>query len=174
MLELGAVYLDASTRIAEQRLGHGLDYASLARAGRPQEQQVPDRPSCRVQASQKRLVDFGNLLDCRILAYNLVPQCGFEFPRIVAAPRGIQGCVQSDFHNAYHSHVVSAGQRPGRVIDMESAPLHRFLGVAADGPSADATRYFHLKSWMRQSTEGGSIRSQRFERIKLTFGHSGC
>src|SRR5208283_3425215 len=111
MLELGAVYLDASTRIAEQRLGHGLDYASLARAGRPQEQQVPDRPSCRVQASQKRLVDFGNLLDCRILTYNLEPQCGFEFPRIVAAPRGIQGCVQSDFHNAYHSPAWSLQAR---------------------------------------------------------------
>ncbi len=98
VLKFGAVDLDASLRIAEQRLSHGFHHARLARSRRSKKQKVPDRAAGRIQPSQEHLVNFGDLLDGRVLANDLAPESGFKILRRIAAPRRIQRCIESGFH----------------------------------------------------------------------------
>ena len=98
VLKFGAVDLDARLGIAEQRLGHRLHDARLARSGRPQKQQVADRAAGRIQPGEKHLINFGDFFDGRVLANDLAPESGFEILRRVAAPRWIQCCIESGFH----------------------------------------------------------------------------
>src|SRR5271165_2118314 len=99
MLELSGVNLDAGAWVAKQRLRHRLDDASLAGTRRSEEQEISDWPAGRIQSRQKHLIDFGDLRDSGILAYDLAPEGGFKLLRVVAASRGIQSFVQSGFHH---------------------------------------------------------------------------
>src|ERR1700733_15767849 len=85
VLELRAIDLDAGVRIAEQSLGHGFPPARFARAGRPQEKQVAHGASGSVQASQKHLVNLGDLFDRLVLTHDAASQSGFKLPSISAA-----------------------------------------------------------------------------------------
>ena len=85
VLEFGAVDLDAGAGVAEERFGHGFDDPGFARAGGPEEQQIANRTSRRIQSRQKHLVDFDHFLDGLVLADDLAAQGAFEFPGIVAA-----------------------------------------------------------------------------------------
>ena len=99
VLKLGAIDLDAGVRVAEQRLRHRLNHARLARAGRPEKEEIAYRTPGRIEPRQKHLVDFGDLLDRGILPDDLPSQCGFKFKCVVAMTRGIQNSVQSGLHN---------------------------------------------------------------------------
>src|ERR1700722_4648449 len=133
MLELGAINLDAGACIAKQSLRHGFDDTCLTRSGWPQEQQVTHRTARRIQAGQKHLIDFDDLLDRCILPHNAAAQGSIEFSRIVAAAVRIQhsGEVRS------HAHRIAARQLPGR----SSLSWRRFFGFCTaisetHGPSS--------------------------------------
>src|ERR1700727_3727825 len=92
-LELSAINLDASPRIAEQRLRHCFHYTSFSRAGWTQKKQVAHRTPRSVQAREEHLINLGDLFDSLILAYDLAAQGGFKLSSIVAAAVGIEhGC----------------------------------------------------------------------------------
>src|SRR5262249_60048692 len=84
VLELRAVDLDRGARVAEERLRHGFDHSGLPRAGGPQEEEVADRSSRRVQPGQKHLIDFDYLFNGLILANDLATKCAFKVPRVTA------------------------------------------------------------------------------------------
>src|SRR5580765_1357867 len=85
MLELGAIDLDAGSRIAEKRFGHGLDDAGLARSRRPQEKEVAYRTTGRIQPREEHLVNLNDLLNRLVLSHNAAAKGGFKFSCIVAA-----------------------------------------------------------------------------------------
>src|SRR6185369_9336454 len=68
-------------------------------SGRSQEQKVTNRTARRVQPGEEHLVNFGDFLDGRVLADDFAPESGFEILRCIAAPRWIQGCVESGLHD---------------------------------------------------------------------------
>src|ERR1700688_3223622 len=98
MLELRAINLDASPRVAEQRLGHRLDHSRLSRSRRPQKQQVPHRTSRRVQPRQKHLIDFNHLLNRLLLSDNAAAQGAIKLSGIVAATVRIEHCCEVGSH----------------------------------------------------------------------------
>src|SRR5579864_1666332 len=110
VLEFGAVDLDASARIGEERLGQSLDDAGLAGTRRSQEQEVSYRTPRRVQPGQKHLVDLYDLLDGLVLSDDLAVQGAVELPGIVASTIGIEHSGE------IRSHRVSRPQtaRPDR------------------------------------------------------------
>jgi len=93
VLEFGAVNLDDGVRIAQQRLGGGLDDAGLARTGRTQEQQVGHGPPWRGQPGQVHLIDADDLANGFILSYDELPQAGFQGHGFLTAPGRIQAIV---------------------------------------------------------------------------------
>ena len=90
VLEFGAVHFDHRARIAEQHFGRSFDHARLARARRPKEQQIPHRPSRRVQPRAKHLVQIHHRLHRFVLPHNLAPKPRFKIARLEAAPSRIQ------------------------------------------------------------------------------------
>ena len=82
VLELGAIDLDDRARILQQRLGGGFDDAGLARAGRPQEQEIPDRTAGRAHPRQIHLIDVDDLLDRLILTDDHSAQAALERYRL--------------------------------------------------------------------------------------------
>src|ERR1700721_2773643 len=92
-LELSAINLDASPRIAEQSLCHCFYYTSFSRAGWTQKKQVAHRTPRSVQAREEHLINLGDLFHSLILAYDLAAQGGFKLSSIVAAAVRIEhGC----------------------------------------------------------------------------------
>src|SRR6478672_2468162 len=85
VLELRAVDLDASARVAEERLGQSFDDAGFPGPGGPQEQKIAYRASRRIQPGQEHLVDLHDFFDGLILPDDLATQSGVELPRVVAA-----------------------------------------------------------------------------------------
>src|ERR1043166_354440 len=77
VLKLGAIYLDACARVAEQRLRQRFNHAGLARPGRPQEKQISYGPSRRIQSRQEHLVNLYHFFYCRVLANNLAAWSSF-------------------------------------------------------------------------------------------------
>src|SRR5689334_14584345 len=74
VLKLRAIDLDASARVAEQRLGQSFDDPGFSGAGRPQEQEIAYRTARRVQSRLEHLVDFHNSFDGLILSNDLAAQ----------------------------------------------------------------------------------------------------
>src|SRR5437588_12107962 len=98
MLKLGAVDLDASPWLAKKRLSQGFDYARLARAGWPKEEQVTDRPPGRIQSRQEHLVDLSDFFDGDVLSHDFAAQRCIEFSGVVAAKGGIECGIKTGFH----------------------------------------------------------------------------
>jgi hypothetical protein len=98
MLELGAINLDASSGVTEQSFGHGFNHTRLSGTGGPEEEQVADRASGRIQPCQEHLVDFDYFLDRRFLANNLSPQGGFEVASVVTAESRIKHGIHGVLH----------------------------------------------------------------------------
>src|SRR5580658_9503961 len=93
-------------RITEQRLGHRLHHARLARSSRPQKKQVPHRTSRSVQAGQKHLVNLGDLFDRLVLTHDATSQSGFKLPSISAA------AVRIEHGSKVRSHKVVSFSLP--------------------------------------------------------------
>src|SRR5271163_2732951 len=93
VLELGAIDLNASPRISEQSLGHGLNHAGFPRAPWAQKKQVSHRTSRRIQSRQEHLVNFDHLFKRGILAHNLAAQGVVEISGISTAAGGVEHCV---------------------------------------------------------------------------------
>src|SRR5882757_3940747 len=90
MLEFRAVDLNDRARIAEQNLGRRFHDACLARAGRPEEQQIAYRAPWRVQAGAENLEHIHQCLHTLFLPHNLRAQRAMEIPGVVAADCRIQ------------------------------------------------------------------------------------
>src|SRR5438309_6357584 len=74
VLKLRAIDFDYCSRILQQGLGGCLYDASLSGAGRPQEQEVSDRPSDRGQSRQMSLVSPHDLVNCFVLSNDEVAE----------------------------------------------------------------------------------------------------
>ena len=85
VLEFGAIHLDHRARIAEQHFGRRFHDARLARARRPEEQKIPHRPSRRIQAGAKHLIQVHDGLHRFVLSDDLPPQPSLEIARLHAA-----------------------------------------------------------------------------------------
>jgi hypothetical protein len=85
VLKLGAVDLNASAGIAEERLGQSLDDTRLARTRRSQEQKISNRTPRRVQAGQKHLIDLYDLFDRLVLSDDFAPYGAVKLPGVVAS-----------------------------------------------------------------------------------------
>jgi hypothetical protein len=92
-------HLDYGPGIPEQNFRGSLDDSSLPRTRRPQKQQVPYWTPRRIEPSQKHLVDFGDLFDSLVLAYDAAAQRSFKLSRIGAAAVRIEHCSQIRSHN---------------------------------------------------------------------------
>src|SRR6266568_5579407 len=98
VLELGAIDLDAGAGVAEERLGEGFDYASLARSGRTKEQEVADGASGGVESSEKHLIDLNDLFDGRVLANAFATESSFKVPGIAAPASRVKNCAGDGLH----------------------------------------------------------------------------
>ena len=74
VLKFRAIHLDHRARIAKQHFRRRFHYPRLSRSGRPEEQQIPHRPSGRIQAGSKHLVWIHHRLHRFVLPHNLPPQ----------------------------------------------------------------------------------------------------
>src|SRR6266849_5206724 len=74
VLELGAVDLDHCARVADEAFSGRLDKPGFARAGRPEEQKISDRPAGTRHARQVRLIDIYDLLNRVVLADDASPK----------------------------------------------------------------------------------------------------
>ena len=90
VLKLRAVDLDHRAAVAHQALRRGFHQPRLAGAGRPQEQEVADRPSRARHARQIRLINVNDLLDRLVLADDSLAQIRVEFLRFETGLRRIQ------------------------------------------------------------------------------------
>src|ERR1700723_3661018 len=82
VLKFRAIHLDHRARISKQHFGGSFDDARLARAGRPQEQQIPYRTPRRIQSGAKHLVQVHYGLHRFILPHDFPPQPGFKISRL--------------------------------------------------------------------------------------------
>ena len=78
VLELGAINLDASAGVSEERFRESFHDARLARTGWPKKKQIADRASGGVQSGEKHLVDFDDLLNGGILADDFAAKSAFK------------------------------------------------------------------------------------------------
>ena len=115
VLKFRAIHLDHRARISKQHFGGSLDDARLARARRPQEQQIPHRPPRRIQPGAKHLVQVHYGLHRFVLPHDFPPQPSFKIPRLnTPASR-----IQLPFHRGVHfahlppafRHCPTAGPR---------------------------------------------------------------
>ncbi len=74
VLKLRAIDLDYCSRVLQQGLGGCLYDASLAGAGRPQEQKVSDWPADRRQSRHVSLVSPHDLVNCLLLSNDEVAE----------------------------------------------------------------------------------------------------
>src|SRR5579863_2101773 len=98
VLELGAIDLDAGAGVTEQGFGHGFHDARLARAGRPQEQQVADGAAGRIQAGQEHLIDLDDFLHRLVLPDYAAAKGTFKLSCIVAAAIRVQHSCEIRSH----------------------------------------------------------------------------
>jgi hypothetical protein len=103
MLEFSAVDLDTGAGIAEERLRKGFDHASFAGASGTKKEQVADRASRGIQASQEHLVNLDDFFDRQILSDYLAPQCTFKFGGIATAPVGVKHRINTGSHKTLRS-----------------------------------------------------------------------
>src|SRR2546430_9606950 len=85
MLEFRAIYLNHRSGIPEQNFRRCFHDARLARASRPEKEQVAYWPSWRVQPGAEYLIQVHQRLDALFLAGDFRPQGALKVPRIVAA-----------------------------------------------------------------------------------------
>src|SRR4051794_5877917 len=138
VLELRTINLDARSRIPEQRFCHGFDHARLARPSRPQEQQIPNWTSRRIQSRQEHLINLYNLLHRLVLSHNPAAKGGFKLSCIVAATVRIEHCGEIRSHKSLSANPdVFPFGRLGSSLDVFSDCLGQapaFFGLCSGTP----------------------------------------
>src|SRR5215475_12019876 len=90
MLILCAIDLEHRLRIVEERLSRGLHDASLAGAGRPEEEKVADRPANRRQSGHVTLVCGNDLVNCFVLSNDQAAKAILEILDLLSGPGSVQ------------------------------------------------------------------------------------
>ena len=138
VLELGAVDLDDRARILQQRLGGRFDDAGLSRAGRPQEQEVPDRAARGAHPRQMHLIDVDDLLDRLILPDDHPPEVGLQGLASRPVFAGSNGMFSRTILSAAFLELLGAA--------AFLAPLHKLSGnpsaISLDAPHPRLTSQF--------------------------------
>jgi len=99
VLEFGAVHFDYQPGVSKENLGSGFDNARLAGTRGPEEQQVADGTTRRVQARAKHLVEVDQSLNALFLTDNLRAQRLLKFARIIASNAWIKLLANGCFHD---------------------------------------------------------------------------
>src|SRR6185436_10138228 len=85
VLEFGAVNLHHRVRVAEQRLGGGLNHPRLTRSGRSQKEQRAERLTWRHQFRQIDLIDLRESKSSLILRHDAPEEFHLEFTGLIAS-----------------------------------------------------------------------------------------
>src|SRR3954471_9486213 len=89
VLEFSTIDFDTGAGVTEQGLGHGFYHPGFSRTGGPEEQQVANWSSRRIQPRQKHLVNFHHFLDGLVLTDDPAAKGVVKFPSIIGAARWV-------------------------------------------------------------------------------------
>ena len=133
VLELGAVDLDDCVRVAEENFRGGLDDASLAGAGGPEEDHRADGAVRRVHPGEENLVEAAHAPDGALLAHDARGKLLFELLRAWALLVGVE--QNSVWGNRFSFHHCNHGSSSfaGSTVVMRLVACGESSRVAATG-----------------------------------------
>src|SRR5271154_5939361 len=118
VLELRAIHLDNRARVSEQNFGRGFDNACLARARRPQQQEIAHWTPRGVQTGAENLIQVHERLHAFRLSDDLGAQRVLKFNRRIAA----KVWIERQYLGA-HGLLLAALHPQSRVTEPTALPV---------------------------------------------------